>query len=323
MTLQKVDDHDPQVHFTPRDAWFSGGLATEFKETTRGTTTAGALMTLNFTGTGVEVYGSAPLSSVSPAVLNLFTVDGGIPVRWSQDPRTWSGPPTNVKMFSALDLEDGTHTLVMQVTVEGSATWIDYLEVTSNESSLFTASSAELSSSTPPSDKPPSSTSEGLRILSSLTILAPTSFLKPTSSTQRNTASGSGSPTPARGSASDTDGVLPPGTVAGIAVGGTSGLFLMLLLIVWGLRRRWWRSKKRSGEAEEAQSRHKSDIGRRGTNTGSNAHVRPFPLFASTVETPRKQLLFSGGVSQPIRDSGSDDQPNVPRREDLPPSYGP
>ncbi|KAK1215047.1 hypothetical protein PQX77_022366 [Marasmius sp. AFHP31] len=184
----RIDDHDPQVQFTPKEAWRSGGVASEYKETTRGTTKAGALMTLNFTGTGVEVYGSASIrpAGLPLAVLNHFTVDDGTPVQWSQDPKNWTGSPFNVKMFSELDLEDGAHMLVMQVGVQGSTTWIDYLEVTSNKSSEITTSSAELTSSPPPSDKPSSSTSE----------------------------------------------VLLPGTAA-----------------VWGLRRRWRRSK-RSGEAE-------------------------------------------------------------------------
>ncbi|KAK1219771.1 hypothetical protein PQX77_017496 [Marasmius sp. AFHP31] len=262
--IVRIDDHDPQVQFTPREAWGSGGAIEEYKETTRGTTKAGALMTLNFTGTGVEVYGSATTYPVpAPAVRNLFTVDGGTPVQWSQDPKNWTGSPFNVKMFSALDLEDGAHTLVMQVGVGGSFTWIDYLEVTSSKSSEITTSSAELTSSPPPPGKPPSSTSEGLRTLSSLAILPPTSFAQltipppgwatPISSTQRSTSSGSVSPTPIRESASDTDGVLSPSTAAGIAVGGTLSLFLMLLLLVWGLRRRWRRSK-RSGEAEAGQS---------------------------------------------------------------------
>ncbi|KAK1225792.1 hypothetical protein PQX77_011258 [Marasmius sp. AFHP31] len=159
----RIDDHDPQVRFTPREAWVSGGSTTEYKETSRGTSNAGALMTLNFTGTGVEVFGSAALFPDSaPAVRNLFTVDGGPPVQWSQDPKTWTGPPNDVKMFSALNLEDGAHTLVMQVKAQGSGTWIDYLQVTSNESSEITTSSAELTSSLPPSGKPSSSASEVL-----------------------------------------------------------------------------------------------------------------------------------------------------------------
>ncbi|KAJ8095429.1 hypothetical protein PM082_023199 [Marasmius tenuissimus] len=214
--IVRIDDHDPQIHFTPREAWVSGGSTTEYKETSRGTSTAGALMTLNFTGTGIEVYGSAALWPLtSPAVLNFFTVDGGTPVQWTQDPRTYAGPPNDVKMFSALDLKDGAHTLVMQVRAQDSGTWIDYLEVTTSESSQITTSSPELTGTPPLSGKPSSSTSERLR---------------------------------------DTDGVLSPGTAAGIAVGATSGLFLMLILIAWGLRRRWRRSKKRSGESEVGQS---------------------------------------------------------------------
>ncbi|KAK1225589.1 hypothetical protein PQX77_011484 [Marasmius sp. AFHP31] len=252
----RIDDHDSQVHFTPKEAWMTGGLTTEFMGTTMGTTTAGALMSFNFTGTGVEVYGSPSLYLASPAVLNLFTIDGGAPVQWSQDPRAWSGPSSSVKMFSARELQYGAHALVMKVTAQGSGTWIDYLEVAANDSSQITTmgTSAELTSSSRFNETPTYT-----RSLPSISIPLPpsaptTSFAPGASRITTNSAELNGSPplstTPStilgeppvpsiltisitseatgQASAGVAKHSLSPGVTAGIAVGAIVGSTTLL-----------------------------------------------------------------------------------------------
>ncbi|KAJ8095538.1 hypothetical protein PM082_023065 [Marasmius tenuissimus] len=282
----RLDDRDSRIHYTPDEAWFLEGLKTEYMGTTTGTKIAGALMNFNFTGTGVEVYGTATLS---PTILNFFTIDGGTPVQWPQNPQNWSGPRDNVKMFGVRDLEDGAHTLVMQVTVKGSGTWIDYLDIANNESSQQTSDST-------PSGETPSSTSEGLHTTSTTSDM--------TGQVSVNEAKHS----------------LSLGATAGIAVGAMSGLFLIILLIVWGLRRRWRRIKSlessEGAEAGELDQMNSSLTSCLAANTAqSNGQVRPFPLSARPAEILRKHA-----VQPPPSDGGH--QPNTPRRvDDSPPSY--
>ncbi|KAJ8095542.1 hypothetical protein PM082_023069 [Marasmius tenuissimus] len=149
VTLTRVDDRDSQLVFVPNDAWFLGGTQSEFKGTTRGTRTAGARMTFEFTGTGVEVYGTTSFNCSTSAVLNYFTLDNGTPFEWSQNPSPL--PSYNVKMFDARRLKDMAHTLDMEVTVNNSETWIDYVEYTPSKppsTSSQSGSGAVSSSST-------------------------------------------------------------------------------------------------------------------------------------------------------------------------------
>ncbi|KAJ8095543.1 hypothetical protein PM082_023070 [Marasmius tenuissimus] len=333
----RIDEYDPQIHFTPKEAWFSGGSATKSMETTRGTTTAGALMSLNFTGTAVEVYGSASLYPASLAVLNLFSIDGGAPAQWSQDPRTWSGPSNNIKMFSARELQYGAHVLVMKVMAEGSGTWIDYLEVASNESSPTMTSSS-------PFGETPSSASEKRcppSIVSSLPSGAPTASLAGMSDRiARSSIKQFSSFSPGETPSSTSEGLQPsftvttsitlnvtdqastkatysisPSATAGVAVGAMSGLVLMLLLIAWSLRRRWRRLDERSGENGASQSDQMSgSLTPWQADPRSNARARPFLLFASTVEKSRKHV-------EQHSLSGGDHQANIPHLDNPPPSY--
>ncbi|KAJ8095536.1 hypothetical protein PM082_023063 [Marasmius tenuissimus] len=274
----RIDDHDSRVRFTPKEAWMAGGLTTEFMGTTMGTTTAGALMSFNFTGTGVDVYGSPSLYLASPPVLNLFTIDGGPPAQWSQDPQTWSGPSENVKMFSAQGLQYGPHELVMEVTAQGSGTWIDYLDVAgANDSSQITTieTSSEVTSSSRFSETPSSTHLQSISIRlppGAFTASFATGASRITTTSTKHSTS-----TPSSKLPSTTSGGLhapsiltisitseatrqasagvvkhssSPGATATIAVGVTSGLALMLLLIVWVLRRRWQRLKGRSGKTD-------------------------------------------------------------------------
>ncbi|KAK1225398.1 hypothetical protein PQX77_011668 [Marasmius sp. AFHP31] len=62
-----------------------------------------------------------------PLPPRIVTDDGGDPVTWSASPSP--DRVFNTRMFSARGLSEGTHTLIMEVAVDNSETWIDYLEV--------------------------------------------------------------------------------------------------------------------------------------------------------------------------------------------------
>ncbi|KAK1230682.1 hypothetical protein PQX77_006213 [Marasmius sp. AFHP31] len=303
--ITRIDDRDPRLVFTPNGAWSPGGKQPEYMETTIGTRTAGARMSFNFTGTGIEVFGVLSNDIRDSAVLNTFTIDGGTSVRWSQRPVLGLPTQYNAKMFSTRGLEDGTHNLVMEVMVKDSATYIDYLEVNTSVGS---------STNLPP-DVP---TSLSRPITSSATSLpALTSLPTPTSL-----------PAPTVTPGTDAGGVLSRDAVAGIAIGAMTGVFLMLLFIGWGLRRHWRRSKEGNGETEGAhldRMNGSSLAPQRSADTLLNSQARPFLLFASTVEKSRnrgKQSPSSGGASRPIGECGPGyPEPSILSLDDPPPSY--
>ncbi|KAJ8095526.1 hypothetical protein PM082_023052 [Marasmius tenuissimus] len=291
--ITRIDERDPQLVFTPIDAWSPGGKKPEYMETVMGTTTAGARVSFNFTGTGVEMFGTISNNSSAPTVTNTFTIDGGSPVQRSQKPVLAFNSQYNAKLFSVRGLKDGVHNLVMEVLVEDSETWIDYLEVDAS-----TESSASLPSGVPASP------------------------------TQQTTSSGTGPLAPTL-SGTHASGGLSRAAVAGIAIGGMTGVFLMLLLIGWGLRRRWQRLKGKGceTETETAQLNHTNGslAPRRSTDMLLNSQVRPFLLFASTVKNSRnkaEQPPSSDGPSRPIGDCGPGyPEPSIPSLDDPPPSY--
>ncbi|KAJ8095544.1 hypothetical protein PM082_023071 [Marasmius tenuissimus] len=269
---RRIDDRDSQLIFTPNGAWTPGGSQFEYMGTTIGTKTVGARMSFNFTGTGVEVYGTISGNLSNPAVSNRFTLDGGTPFEWSPSPRR-SFASYNAKMFSAQGLKVMTHSLVMVVMVNNSETGIDYVEYTPSKASSTPSQLGDADSSS-------------------------------------STRSGS------------NGGTLSLGTVAGISVGVMSGLFLLLFLAVWGLRRRWRRLKNRNGQIGAAESEQMNESP---TDTRLNNQAQLFLLFASTAENSRRNTgqspTSSGGVSRPIRDRGLSRQPSVLRLDDPPPSY--
>ncbi|KAJ8095523.1 hypothetical protein PM082_023049 [Marasmius tenuissimus] len=185
--ITRIDERDPQLVFTPNDAWFPGGQKPEYMETTMGTKTAGARVSFNFKGTGVEMFGTISNNLRAPTFTNTYTIDGGNPVKRSQQPVLLNSA-FNAKLFGVQGLKDGAHSLVMEVLVQDSENWIDYLEVsTSNASSV----------SLPPSVSTPF--------------------------TQQITSSATSAPAPTS-SGVDASGGLSRAAVAGIAIGSTTGV---------------------------------------------------------------------------------------------------
>ncbi|KAK1225395.1 hypothetical protein PQX77_011665 [Marasmius sp. AFHP31] len=286
----RIDERDPRLVFNPNDAWYLGGTKDEYMGTTMGTTTAGAQMSFNFTGTGVEVFGTISDRVSAPTVKNTFAIDGRDPVQWLQPPARLS-PQYNIKMFGVRGLEEGVHNLIMEVMVSDSQTWIDYLEV---------SASTEI-----------------------LTSLSPGVS---TSTTQQITSSATSAPTPTR-SGTDAGGGPSRGAVAGIAIGAMTGVFLMLLFSGWGLRYRWRRLKEASGGTGAAQLNqiNSSLVPQWSTDALLNSQARPFLQFTSTVEKSRnkaEQPPSSGDVSRLIEYRGSGDpELSILGLDDPPPSY--
>ncbi|KAL0569527.1 hypothetical protein V5O48_012438 [Marasmius crinis-equi] len=196
--MVRIDDTSPRLVYTPPDAWFLGGTESEWNFTTHGTRSAGAEMKFVFTGTGIDVYGTISFNQSTVSVSNTFSLDDKNPVTWSAS--VHSGPVYNTTMFSAQGLEDRMHTLVMQVKVENSETWIDYLEVTSSEA---------FSGSQPPT----------------LSTATPSLSSAPTQ------------PPPTQ-AASDRGHVLSAGAIVGITFSGTLAVVMALLCLVWWIRRK-------------------------------------------------------------------------------------
>ncbi|KAK1231550.1 hypothetical protein PQX77_005342 [Marasmius sp. AFHP31] len=252
--MQRVDDTDPRLVYTPLEKWYRAGVEAEFMSSTHWTATADAQMVFQFkgwsffrivepqlilsgtSGTKVSVFGTISSNVPQPAMFNLFSVDDREPVPWSAA----AGKPAvyNQLFFSSPTLEDGVHTLTMNVTVNGSQTFIDYLEFESSQLSLTPLSESSSSSSS-------SSTSTSLAT--------------------------SGVPIPATSAVAQVSGgSLSLGAVAGISVAATLVYVSGLGCLLWWWRRR--RHKRRRGidltepqmtpqVARESGSEHLMDTG--------------------------------------------------------------
>ncbi|KAK1230205.1 hypothetical protein PQX77_006714, partial [Marasmius sp. AFHP31] len=248
--MERLDDTVPSLVYTPADAWEIGGVDGEYNSTTHGTRIAGARMQFIFTGTGIDVYGTKSFNMSTAPATNRFTIDGGNPVTWSASPNP--DRVFNTSMFSTRGLSEGTHALVMEVTVENSETWIDYLQV--------------VRMVLPPSSTPTTASTPGTQtITKTFTVSTPsngrpiTSVVPRTSPTSSSTASFSHSTTvgvvspitvstamnaspsvasTAPPTVSDIHSTLTSGTIAGVSIGGTLAVVLVVLCLLFCLRRR-------------------------------------------------------------------------------------
>ncbi|KAJ8095521.1 hypothetical protein PM082_023047 [Marasmius tenuissimus] len=335
--MQRLDDSDPGLAYTPPNAWFIGGDDNEYNFTTHGTRNAGAQIQFVFAGTGIDVYGTTPHNNLSaPPVSNRFTLDGGEPVSWSAVANPI--PTYNTNMFGAHKLQDGTHTLLMEVLVRDSETWIDYLEVSRATSSSVPAlasvntPSPETITKTSTETRPLPTTSEVPTVPSKVvtvqesessvafddarsTTIGTLSSITPSTPTAQTSTSSSLAPASTTPSpASDTHSTVSPGTVAGISVGGTLALVLALLVLVFCLRRRRVSSNADPPTVPRSSPRF----------TG----IRPFLLWdnepsssSATMGNPttsdKRNLPFSG---RSHRSSGGE---KTYRSNESPPSYVP
>ncbi|KAJ7485640.1 hypothetical protein FB451DRAFT_62143 [Mycena latifolia] len=144
--LNCVPDNDPRVRYSPAWSLSSQG----FFRTSHETSVVGSWVTFNFNGSAITVYGSVPASNTThPPPTAVYAIDAATPFTTSEPMA--SSPILNQPLFSASQLSEDTHTLVINVTAVQAASpfSIDYFIVTPRpsasaklpESSLATTSS--------------------------------------------------------------------------------------------------------------------------------------------------------------------------------------
>ncbi|KAJ8088379.1 hypothetical protein PM082_022452 [Marasmius tenuissimus] len=198
--MERVDDTDSRLVYTPSKEWHVAGVPAEFMHSTHWTNTSDAQMAFQFKGTKISAYGTISSNLPTLKTLTLISVDDGEPVRWEVSPQEEA--VYHQLMFDSPILKDGVHILTMKATVNGSETFLDYLEFAPSQPSSI-SSSSEL----------------------------------PTS-----TSSNSGAPIPATSVVVQVSqgGALPAGAVAGISVAATLAVIsgLGCLFFWWKQRHR-------------------------------------------------------------------------------------
>ncbi|KAJ8088443.1 hypothetical protein PM082_022516 [Marasmius tenuissimus] len=176
--MQRIDDTDPRLVYTPPQDWHKDGVEAEFMHSTHWTQAVDAQMIFRFEGTKVTVYGTISGDLATSPTLNFFDVDNGEPVSWSASPQ--KQPVYNQLMFSSPTLEDGVHTLTMKATANFSHTYIDYLEFAPSRPSpsSFTLSTPSTPIPTTtvavkvPNESIPASTVAGISVAATAVVMA-------------------------------------------------------------------------------------------------------------------------------------------------------
>ncbi|KAJ8083656.1 hypothetical protein PM082_009532 [Marasmius tenuissimus] len=156
--LIRLDDRDPRISYTPASDWRKGGADLEYQKTTKGTSAAGARMTFTFTGSYIAVYGTISHKLTTLPASNTFTLT--MSGKDTTHSSTWTAAPSansiyNAKMYeSPQAIEYGLYTLVMNVGVKGSDTWIDYLELNQTDPNANSKPSTSSSRSSTPNSTP-------------------------------------------------------------------------------------------------------------------------------------------------------------------------
>ncbi|KIP10384.1 hypothetical protein PHLGIDRAFT_240261 [Phlebiopsis gigantea 11061_1 CR5-6] len=177
-----VDDRDINVKYSP--GWQQQSTTAEFDDTKSGANEAGMTATLQFTGTGVEVYGSLGSWDVYGVPVSSYVVDGG-------DEATYTAPLIQPGFFEARilfyrspPLDPGAHTLVItnKNGTKPCVYWLDYFIYTP----VVTTS---LPPSSPPTTQVNAPTTQGSNSTPTLATPPPTSNSIQQGSTQQSTAS--------------------------------------------------------------------------------------------------------------------------------------
>ncbi|KAG7089056.1 hypothetical protein E1B28_010766 [Marasmius oreades] len=210
--MQRVDDDDSRIQYTPKRDWFRDGQPEEFMHTSHGSDTADAQMSFDFKGTKVNVYGT--LTSLgSRKTSYLFSIDNGNPVEFFPPSPPQRDDVYNQQLFSSDTLQDGPHILTMKVTVDDSSLYFDYLE--------FMPSVPGQSSSPSPNPAPPSTTTS----TTSETVITSSGDPHEPSSTTSPPATGPGTTSESRSSDGSS---TPSSTTSGfVTVKPSSGVLSM------------------------------------------------------------------------------------------------
>ncbi|KAK7034619.1 hypothetical protein VNI00_012260 [Paramarasmius palmivorus] len=212
--MERVDDCDPRILYSPPGAWHIEGAAAEYNHTSHGSRNVPADLTFQFNGTYIGVYGTlGPLVKGESDPVDLYILD-------NQPAVSYTGPALRLdivqysqRMYSSPKLQDGLHTLILRRTSQTSVTWVDFIE--------FMPSSAES----------PTATSS---VNSSQVATPATSSASVTATTIEQTKNGESRP------------ALSPGVIAAIVV--PCGVLLVSLALLIG----YWRKQRRGGVASQA-----------------------------------------------------------------------
>ncbi|EEB89922.1 hypothetical protein MPER_11933 [Moniliophthora perniciosa FA553] len=114
--MERVDDMDPRIKYTPANGWFLAGVSEEYNSTTHCSQSSPVEMTFQFNGTSIAVYGTISPLADRPNPVDLYILDDSSPVRFA--PTIEAGVVRrHERMFFSPTLKDGLHTLVIRRTV--------------------------------------------------------------------------------------------------------------------------------------------------------------------------------------------------------------
>ncbi|ESK82010.1 hypothetical protein Moror_8416 [Moniliophthora roreri MCA 2997] len=143
--MERVDDMDPRIEYTPANSWFTAGVSEEYNSTTHCSQSSPAEMTFQFNGTSIAVYGTISPLADRPNPVDLYILDGSPPVQFA--PIIQAGVVRrHERMFFSPTLKDGLHTLVMRRMVNNSESFVDYIDFTPSVASGESSSSLVLPS---------------------------------------------------------------------------------------------------------------------------------------------------------------------------------
>ncbi|KAF9565104.1 hypothetical protein CPC08DRAFT_815629 [Agrocybe pediades] len=118
--IKKIDDRDPSVHRSSGD-WSDGGNGLEYMGTTSRTNRLGASLTIPFTGTKIVIFGTVDWTGAGQTPTSLFSVDQG---RATQYTGTQLSNDQNYgqKFYESDTLPYGNHVLVVTISNAPSIT---------------------------------------------------------------------------------------------------------------------------------------------------------------------------------------------------------
>jgi len=135
-----LDDTDPSIQYSSSQ-WSPGGGPGEYNTTTHGTLFSGSTITIPFSGTAIQVFGTVTAAGGAfPDPVSTYSIDNGALTYFSPNSTGWITSPTMQRFFTSQPLSDGNHTLSITSTVQGSHFWFDYAVYTLGKSPAASSS---------------------------------------------------------------------------------------------------------------------------------------------------------------------------------------
>ncbi|KAI0320598.1 hypothetical protein OF83DRAFT_1104276 [Amylostereum chailletii] len=229
-----LDDRDPGIIYDSH--WEQSGTSSEYLKTTTGSylDVLNCSLTLTFSGTAVEVYGTVPPETLHGAPVVHFQVDD-LPQAIFQGSANPTQPIYRNLFYSSVKLDEGPEHTLKATVVNGKNFWVDYILYTpsvpgGNKSSTSTSSTPLLSH--PFSASLGTSTLYTPSTLSTLSTLPASRSTFPPSQSAAPSQSAVVAPLKASTNRSESIGAIVEGVIGGLAVVG------VLIAFIWWYRRR-------------------------------------------------------------------------------------